>query len=84
MKRSAKKPTIVSSAKWLTARKALLRQEKAISRLRERLTRQRRQLPWVKVDENYVFTTPAGKKSLAELFAGRSQLIDKSSGRCSR
>ena len=74
-KSTAKKPTVVSPAKWLTARRSLLRAEKKFSRLREQLTRRRRALPWVKVEQDYVFTTPAGKKTLAELFAGRSQLI---------
>ncbi len=74
-KRPAKKPAVVSSAQWLTARRSLLRQEKKFSRLRDQLTRQRRALPWVKVEQDYTFTTPAGKKTLAELFAGRSQLI---------
>ena len=74
-KSTAKKPIVVSPAKWLTARRSLLRQEKKFSRLREQLTRQRRALPWVKVEPSYVFTTSTGKKTLAELFAGRSQLI---------
>ena len=74
-KNTARNPTVVSPKKWLTARRSLLRQEKKFSRLREQLTRQRRALPWVKVEPSYVFTTPGGKKTLAELFAGRSQLI---------
>jgi predicted dithiol-disulfide oxidoreductase (DUF899 family) len=74
-KRSVKKPTVVSPTKWLTARRALLRSEKKFSHLRDQLTKQRRALPWVKVGQDYVFTTPAGKKTLADLFAGRSQLI---------
>ena len=74
-KRSLKKPTVVSSKKWLTARRALLRQERALDRQRDQLSARRRALPWVKVDPSYVFTTSDGKKSLAELFAGRSQLI---------
>jgi len=74
-KTSAKKPTVVSPQKWLTARRSLLRQEKKFSRLRTQLTQQRQALPWVKVEKNYVFSTPNGSKTLAELFAGRSQLI---------
>jgi predicted dithiol-disulfide oxidoreductase (DUF899 family) len=74
-KRPAKKPAIVSPKKWLTARLALLRREKAFDRARDQLSARRRQLPWVRVDQEYVFTTPTGKKSLAELFDGRSQLI---------
>ena len=74
-KRPAKKPTVVSPKKWLPARLALLRQERALDRQRDQLSAQRRKLPWVKVDQNYVFDTPAGRKSLADLFAGRNQLI---------
>jgi predicted dithiol-disulfide oxidoreductase (DUF899 family) len=74
-KSSAKKPSIVSPKKWLAARLALLRQEKAFDHQRDQLSARRRTLPWVKVDQDYVFTTPDGEKSLAELFAGRSQLI---------
>jgi predicted dithiol-disulfide oxidoreductase (DUF899 family) len=70
-----KKPTITSPKKWLFARLALLRKEKAFDRARDALSASRRQLPWVQVDQDYAFTTPTGKKTLAELFAGRSQLI---------
>src|SRR4051812_47486820 len=70
-----KKPAIVSPKKWLTARLALLRQEKAFDRQRDQLSARRRKLPWVKVEQDYVFTTPSGKKALAELFAGCSQLV---------
>jgi len=66
---------VVSQAEWLAARKALLAKEKEFTKARDELSRQRRALPWVKVDKNYVFDTPAGKRSLAELFDGRSQLI---------
>ena len=74
-KSSRKKPAVVSPQKWLTARLALLRQEKAFDHQRDQLSARRRTLPWVKVDQDYVFATPTGKKSLADLFAGRSQLI---------
>jgi predicted dithiol-disulfide oxidoreductase (DUF899 family) len=66
---------IVSREEWLTARKAHLKNEKALTRLRDLVAAERRALPWVKVEKNYVFDTPNGKKSLAELFGGRSQLI---------
>jgi predicted dithiol-disulfide oxidoreductase (DUF899 family) len=66
---------IVSEAEWLTARKELLAKEKQFSRLRDELSAQRRNLPWVKVEKEYTFDTPAGKRILADLFAGRSQLI---------
>lgn len=54
--------TIVSRAQWLTARKALLAKEKKFTKLRDQLSHQRRQLPWVRVDKNYRFDGPNGKK----------------------
>ncbi|MGH6748273.1 MAG: DUF899 domain-containing protein [Methyloceanibacter sp.] len=66
---------IVSREEWTSARKALLAKEKEFTRARDRLSAERRALPWVKVDKAYVFDTPDGKKTLAELFDGRSQLI---------
>ena len=66
---------IVSREEWLASRKAFLAKEKAFTRTRDQLSSERRELPWVKVDKNYVFDTPEGKKPLADLFAGRSQLI---------
>lgn len=68
---------IVSRQDWLAARKALLAKEKEMTHLRDKLSAERRELPWVKVEKNYVFDTPRGKRSLAELFEGRSQLIVK-------
>jgi predicted dithiol-disulfide oxidoreductase (DUF899 family) len=66
---------IVSHDEWLAARKAHLADEKAFTRARDALSRKRRELPWEKVDKNYVFDTPDGKKTLADLFGGKSQLI---------
>ena len=66
---------VVSQAKWLEARKELLKKEKELSRLRDQLSEQRRELPWEKVEKAYMFDGPKGKESLAELFGGRSQLI---------
>jgi len=66
---------IVSRAEWLAARKAHLVNEKKLTRLRDQLHEERRALPWVKVEKAYVFDTPDGKRTLANLFAGRSQLI---------
>jgi predicted dithiol-disulfide oxidoreductase (DUF899 family) len=66
---------IVSRQQWTEARKAFLAKEKEFTRARDRLSAERRALPWVKVDKAYVFDTPEGKKTLAELFDGRSQLI---------
>jgi len=66
---------IVSHDEWLAARKAHLADEKAFTHARDALSRKRRELPWEKVDKNYVFDTPDGKKTLADLFGGKSQLI---------
>jgi predicted dithiol-disulfide oxidoreductase (DUF899 family) len=66
---------IVSETEWLAARKAHLAKEKEFTRVRDELSRQRRELPWVKVDKTYVFDGPRGKETLAELFDGRSQLL---------
>jgi predicted dithiol-disulfide oxidoreductase (DUF899 family) len=69
------KQPIVSREAWLEARKALLAKEKAFTRQRDELSRERRALPWVKVEKPYVFDGPHGQESLSDLFAGRSQLI---------
>lgn len=66
---------IVSREQWIAARKALLAREKEHTRERDRLSAARRALPWVKVDKSYVFDAPEGKRSLADLFDGRSQLL---------
>ncbi|HEY1543603.1 MAG TPA: thioredoxin family protein [Xanthobacteraceae bacterium] len=66
---------VVSREAWLEARRALLAKEKAATRLRDEVTAERLALPWVKVDKPYVFDTPAGRKTLADLFGPRSQLI---------
>ncbi len=66
---------VVSQAEWLAARKDLLAKEKEFTRQRDALSAERRKLPWVKVEKNYVFDTADGKKTLADLFAGKSQLI---------
>ncbi len=68
---------IVSQDEWLKARRQHLAAEKALTKARDELSRQRRELPWVKVEKNYVFDTPSGRKTLADLFEGRSQLIVK-------
>ena len=68
-------PRIVSRAKWLEERKALLSREKELTRLHDRIAAQRRALPWVKLEKSYAFEGPAGALTLAELFQGRSQLI---------
>src|SRR6202023_685848 len=68
-------PKIVSRDEWLAARKKLLAKEKKLTRERDALAAERRQLPWRKVDKNYVFDSPGGEKACADLFEGRSQLI---------
>jgi predicted dithiol-disulfide oxidoreductase (DUF899 family) len=67
--------TIVSQNEWIEARKRFLAKEKEFSRLRDELSRERRELPWVLVDKAYIFQGPNGKVTLADLFAGRDQLI---------
>lgn len=66
---------MVSPKEWLAARKALLVEEKKFTRLHDRLKQKRRSLPWTKVEKNYVFDGPDGKETLADLFAGKKQLI---------
>jgi predicted dithiol-disulfide oxidoreductase (DUF899 family) len=66
---------IVSREEWLAARTALLAKEKEFTRLRDELSRQRRALPWVKVDKEYIFDGPNGQETLDDLFEHRSQLI---------
>ena len=65
---------VVSRDEWLEARKQLLIKEKEYTRLGDRLSEERRRLPWVRVEKEYIFDGPAGKESLAALFAGNSQL----------
>lgn len=68
-------PKTVSPAEWLEARKKLLAKEREFTHLRDELSRERRQMPWEKVEKKYVFERPAGNESLADLFGGHSQLI---------
>ncbi len=66
---------IVSREEWLAARRTLLAKEKEATRLRDRINAERMALPRVRVEKTYLFDTPEGPRTLAELFAGRSQLI---------
>jgi predicted dithiol-disulfide oxidoreductase (DUF899 family) len=66
---------VVPRAEWLAARKELLIKEKEFTRLRDELSRQRREMPWVKVEKGYQFKGPDGPTTLADLFDGRSQLV---------
>lgn len=68
-------PPVVSRAEWLHARKALLVREKEATRARDALNAERRRLPLVAIDKDYIFTGPAGEMRLADLFEGRRQLI---------
>jgi predicted dithiol-disulfide oxidoreductase (DUF899 family) len=69
------KHRVVSRDEWIAARKEFLAKEKEFTRMRDQLSQQRREMPWARVDKNYIFDGPDGKVSLAELFAGKSQLI---------
>ncbi len=66
---------VVSPAQWLAARKELLGKEKEFTRLRDELSRVRRELPWERVEKKYEFDTVSGKRTLGDLFEGRSQLL---------
>jgi predicted dithiol-disulfide oxidoreductase (DUF899 family) len=66
---------IVSREEWIEARKEHMAREKEFTRARDRLAQERRALPWVKVDKDYLFDGPNGKAGLADLFGGRPQLI---------
>ena len=66
---------IVSRQQWLAERKALLGREKELTHLGDQIARERRALPWVRMDKDYVFDTPQGRRSLADLFDGHRQLL---------
>ena len=66
---------VVSREEWLVARQHHLAHEKAFTRERDKLSAERRALPWVKIDKDYRFQGPGGELKLADLFGGRSQLV---------
>jgi predicted dithiol-disulfide oxidoreductase (DUF899 family) len=66
---------VVPQSEWIAARTELLRKEKEFTKLRDELGRQRRDLPWERVEKQYVFEGPKGKETLSDLFNGRSQLV---------
>ena len=66
---------VVSREEWIEARKEHLVREKQFTRLCDELSAEQRELPWMKIDKDYVFDGPDGKESLADLFDGRSQLL---------
>ncbi len=72
---SVSKHSVVSQKDWIAARQAFLKKEKEFTHLRDQLNEQRRQLPWVKVEKNYIFDGPHGQESLSDLFGGKSQLL---------
>jgi predicted dithiol-disulfide oxidoreductase (DUF899 family) len=75
MKKTMNLPRVVSQAEWQTAREKLLLKEKAATRARDALAAERRKLPMVKIDKDYVFEGSDGKASLLDLFDGHRQLI---------
>jgi predicted dithiol-disulfide oxidoreductase (DUF899 family) len=68
-------PSVVSPSEWQAAREALLEKEKELTRVRDALAAERRRLPMVRVEKNYVFSGPDGNVSLLDLFEGRRQLL---------
>lgn len=66
---------VVSRDQWIAERKSLLAREKELTRLSDQIARERRALPWVRIEKTYVFDTPQGKRTLTELFEGRRQLL---------
>lgn len=70
-----KNPQVVSPSEWHAARLELLEREKDFTRERDALSAARREMPWEKVEKEYLFDTDKGQKTLADLFAGRSQLL---------
>src|SRR3954454_817101 len=66
---------VVSADRWVEARKTLLAREKELMRLHDQIARERRALPWERVEKDYVFDAPEGRRTLSDLFGGRRQLI---------
>ena len=75
MTKEAQNHRVVSRSEWLLARQQLLAKEKAMTRLQDELSEERRRLPWVQVDKKYAFEGPNGVETLAQLFDGRGQLV---------
>jgi predicted dithiol-disulfide oxidoreductase (DUF899 family) len=66
---------VVPPERWVAERRALLAREKELMRLHDQVARERRALPWERIEKAYVFDTPQGRRTLAELFEGRRQLL---------
>jgi predicted dithiol-disulfide oxidoreductase (DUF899 family) len=75
MTNTIKGAKIVSKPEWLLARRELLTREKQLTHLRDEIDRERRELPWVQVEKDYLFDGPNGKETLGDLFNGRTQLV---------
>lgn len=75
MTKTAMQHEVVNAEKWQSARIELLKKEKELTRLRDEISKRRRELPWEKIEKKYVFDGPKGKQALADLFEGKSQLI---------
>jgi predicted dithiol-disulfide oxidoreductase (DUF899 family) len=73
--KAAAKVKVVSPKDWLAARQQLLKKEREFTRLRDELSRERREMPWEKVEKPYALEGPTGKETLADLFGGKHQLI---------
>ena len=73
--KSLQQHRVVSSERWLAERKALLAREKELMHLHDQIASERRALPWELVEKDYHFDTPRGRRSLADLFEGRRQLL---------
>src|SRR5260221_2236590 len=67
--------SVVSGDRWVAERKKLLAREKELTRLHDQIARERRALPWERVEKDYVFDAPEGRRTLADLFDGRRQLL---------
>ena len=66
---------VVSQERWVAERKKLLARERELTHLRDQVARERRALPWVRIDKVYTFDAPEGTRTLADLFKGRRQLM---------
>jgi predicted dithiol-disulfide oxidoreductase (DUF899 family) len=75
LKQSTCGHSVVSEEEWIEAGRSLLVKEKELTRFRDEVSRLRRDLPWVRIEKNYVFEGPEGRVSLSDLFDGRSQLL---------
>ncbi|MGQ0546863.1 MAG: DUF899 domain-containing protein [Betaproteobacteria bacterium] len=69
------KTAIVSRDRWIAERTKLLARERELTHLRDQVARERRALPWVRIEKDYAFDAPEGRRTLAELFEGRGQLM---------